>query len=207
MYVARIIRSPLSAHLLAAGALVCAALQHRPTARPTIATPQLAIAVAAGRGRRTADRPVHPRDRHADRRGAGRRRGRDGRPRRLDAGRARHAGQPRAPSSSGCRRSRPDASLKEAEANAAQIEARLALPAERRVRREQGARGRQRPRQLRARRVGVRAASRSCWPSASSRSRSTTSARRRSKRRASSSSRRRTAPNSSIRRCRRRARA
>ena len=94
-----------------------------------------------------------------------------------------------------------DASVKEAEANAAQIEARLALNSERQLRRQQSAGGRQRARQLRPRRIGIRAASRSCSPSASSRNRSTTSARRRSRPRASSSSRRRTPPNSSTRRC------
>ena len=96
-----------------------------------------------------------------------------------------------------------EASLREAEANAAQIEARLGAGSERPLRHEQGAGSGRTPRRTSGWRKANSAASRRCSLSASSRSRSTTSARRRSKPRASSSSRRRTARSSSIRRCRR----
>ena len=101
-----------------------------------------------------------------------------------------------------------DASVKEAEANAAQIEARLA----------QTSNGGSLRRRAECRKSATHAPTsrspsrnspglRSCSPSASSRNRSTTSARRRWKPRASSSSRRKTAQSNSIRRCRRLARA
>ena len=115
-------RSPLAAPLAAAPAAPA-------TARPkTAGAAAGAIAVARGRRRRTADRALHPRHRHADGRRAGRRRRRNGRPRRRDADRARHAR-----STAGrrarfaCRRPKPTRRSKEAEANAAQIEARLGL--------------------------------------------------------------------------------
>ena len=73
----------------------------RPTARPRsrdAAAPAARVGLA-GRRRRAADRPLHPRHRQPDRRRAGRRRRRNRRPRRRDAGRARHAGRARARSS------------------------------------------------------------------------------------------------------------
>ena len=109
----------------------------------------------AGRRHRTADCPVHSRDRHADRRRTGQRR-------RRNRGRVIST-----PVERGTRVSQgaelirlssieTDASVKEAEANAAQIEARLAQTSRRRLRRQQSAGSRQRARQLRARRVGIR---------------------------------------------------
>ena len=114
-------------------------------------------------------------------------------------------GRRRAPSSIRLSPTETDAQLKEAEANAAQIEARLGLTPESRLRRQRGARSAEREGGATSwRRASSRASSR-CSISASSRSRSSTSAARRWKRRASSSRRRRTARRSSTSRCRRRA--
>ena len=85
------------------------------------------VAICGGRGRRAADRALHPRDRQPDGRGSGRASPRKRRPRRRHAGRARHDRSPKAPSSCASRSTETDAQVKEAEANAAQIEARLGL--------------------------------------------------------------------------------
>ena len=143
----------------------------------------------------------------ADGRGTGRRRGRDRRPRRRGEHRARHAGVARAPSSIRISSTETDAQLKEAEANAAQLEARLGITGGGGVRRQRGSRGAEREGALRSRAERSSRASSRCSISASCRSRNTTSAGPRRKRRASSTRRRRTARRSSIRCCRRRARA
>ena len=61
----------------------------------------------AGRRRRTADRPLHPRHRHADGRRTGRRRRRNRGPRRRGADRARHAGRAGRRARSASRRPKP----------------------------------------------------------------------------------------------------
>ena len=92
--------------------------------------PPAAVAAAPRRRRRAADRALHPRHRHADGRRTGRRRRRNRRPRRR---RRRSSAARRSPQGAELIRvsaTETDAQLKEAEANAAQIEARLGLTPE-----------------------------------------------------------------------------
>ena len=81
------------------------------------------------RGRKPVDRSVPARHRLARRRRAGGSQRRNRRPRDRDAGRARHARRRRARCSSASPPPETAAQLREAEANAAQIEARLGLVA------------------------------------------------------------------------------
>ena len=152
------------------------------------APPAVAVSVAAGRRHRAADRPVHPRHRQPDGRGPGRRRRRNGRPRRGDADRARDRG-PQGTELIRLSATETDAQVKEAEANAAQIEARLGLTAGAGSRRQRGARSAERQSASYELAQSEFTGSSRCSISASSRSRSSTSAARRWKRPASSSRR------------------
>ena len=181
---------------------------HAPTARPADSRAPARVAVCAGRSRRAAHRPLHPRDRQPDGRGSGRRRAPKppgaSSPRRSSAARRSRTAR----SWCGCRRPKPKRRSKEAEANAAQIEARLGTGRRRqpststpcrkcrtRKRVVRAGAERVRPDQVAARSarrlaVGVRPAPHADGGGAPA-----------------VRSRRRTAPRSSISRCRRRARA
>ena len=143
------------------------------------------VAISRNRGRRTADRPLHPRHRQPDRRGPGRRRGRNAGSRRRHAGRARHAGRGghRADSAvlDGNRRAAQGSrGQRRADRGAARPHAHGDL------RRERRAGGAEREGGVRAGATASSRASSRCSTSASCRSRNSISGRRSSKQRASS---------------------